>query len=830
MGARTLGALVVFGAGVGVLRGLGEVTPGTAHAGHLALVTSIAGSPAVWMTAAIAVVVAGLLVLVLEVSSRRATTATGRHGPCAGHVVEPLLWGMGAAGLALILDVWWARSTALVLAAAGLGLGAAAAARRRRRVGERTGGFRMSPLALAAIAVAVPLALAAPGPPEWPAFSGDEPHYLLYAKSLWLDHDIDLGRDYLDGDYREFHPGRLAPHTKSGLDPGSRFSTHGIGTALWLAPWYGLARAFGLAGAMLDGTLRLAMALWLGAFALVLHALLTDVAGSRAAGAGTLVAVSTTPLLFMAPHVFPDLPALTLSAAAYLLVRRRPGPAGAMASGALVALLPWLGVKFFALVTGLAVAAAFWLRPRQRRTGQLAAGTGWARSSLTAFLLPVVASTLLHVAFTWELYGSVSPLAVYVGAGEQAVRAPSRGGDLAAYLSDPAGISRSAAGLFLDQRTGLFLIAPQYLLAFVGASWLWRNRRRDLLSSLLVLGSYASVYAVSQERTGWSPAGRALVPVLWTLALPLGIGLERSGRALLGRGASRPGRRLAGLRGALLAAGVGLTVLFAAQVPLLYHDYGIRYSLLALSYGAPEGLPLWLWLPLWTGPGELQWGANLAWALAVGCLAVVLWRGGEASGPPPRCPGDDDEGLEPRRGAVVRSLRWAAAVWLAGVGTLMLHHLWVPVSGDQRPRSYGEVSVWTSDVHPKRAWADADGVWFRGPDAVAVPLESRSPLEWVRLEVSTIVPRAMEVGLAVGGDLAVVEVSAGQPEVVELRPSRSTDWAGGRFYTLGLSVPDGLSPARLGTDPEDLRSLGAYVRFLDVRVAASHPTAVLGTH
>src|SRR6185503_20756934 len=42
--------------------------------------------------------------------------------------------------------------------------------------------------------------------------SGDEPHYLLMAQSLWREHDLDL-RDNLDrGDFLEYTPGPVAPH------------------------------------------------------------------------------------------------------------------------------------------------------------------------------------------------------------------------------------------------------------------------------------------------------------------------------------------------------------------------------------------------------------------------------------------------------------------------------------------------------------------------------------------------------------------------------------------------------------------------------------------
>jgi len=102
------------------------------------------------------------------------------------------------------------------------------------------------------------------GPSWWPALSGDEPHYLLSARSVWVEGDIDLGADYIDGAYRSFYPPELPPHTKPGADPATRYSTHGIGTALLLVPWYAIGS--GLSVAFFTLLVRFAMALWLGAF------------------------------------------------------------------------------------------------------------------------------------------------------------------------------------------------------------------------------------------------------------------------------------------------------------------------------------------------------------------------------------------------------------------------------------------------------------------------------------------------------------------------------------------------------------------------------------
>ena len=42
--------------------------------------------------------------------------------------------------------------------------------------------------------------------------SGDEPHYLLMAQSLWREGDLDLRDNYAREDWREYTPGPVPPH------------------------------------------------------------------------------------------------------------------------------------------------------------------------------------------------------------------------------------------------------------------------------------------------------------------------------------------------------------------------------------------------------------------------------------------------------------------------------------------------------------------------------------------------------------------------------------------------------------------------------------------
>ena len=334
--------------------------------------------------------------------------------------------------MALLLDPWLFHRSAAILAAAGFALGAlGTAARARRLPAARPAPARRTLALLVAAAVIVPTLLVLPGPPWFHPISGDEPHYLVIARSLWADGDLDVANEYSESLLSPFWPGELSPHAKPGADPEKSYSIHGTGLAVWLAPWYGAGS--GLSEEGFNVLVRMAMSLWLAAGAACLFLLLGDIAGPTAATRGTVLAVFTLPLLFAGPHLFPAVPVFTLSCGAYLLIRREPGPAGYLAAGLLLAALPWLHFKFFGVMAAVCLIGTLRLRRREPGRARILA--------LAAFIAPQAISGLGHVAFTWALYGRISPLAIHVGA-DAALRATAAGDDWLAYVTDPLGALR----------------------------------------------------------------------------------------------------------------------------------------------------------------------------------------------------------------------------------------------------------------------------------------------------------------------------------------------------------------------------------------------------
>ena len=71
--------------------------------------------------------------------------------------------------------------------------------------------------------------------------SGDEPHYLVIAQSLWRDGDLRIENNHANGDYREyFAQGDLKPDYLTRGADGEIYSIHPVGMPLLMAPVYGL--------------------------------------------------------------------------------------------------------------------------------------------------------------------------------------------------------------------------------------------------------------------------------------------------------------------------------------------------------------------------------------------------------------------------------------------------------------------------------------------------------------------------------------------------------------------------------------------------------------
>ena len=190
--------------------------------------------------------------------------------------------------------------------------------------------------------------------------SGDEPHYLVIAQSLWRDGDLKIENNHTRGDYREyFDRPDLAPHfLRRGVDE-EIYSIHPIGMPVMVAPVY--------AAGGYDGTVVFFIAL--GATAAAVAWRWVADAHHRAVGRrrwpGRRSSFSA-PFLINTFTIYPEVPAaLVMASGAALAIRATPDTRGwhGWALGLLAASLPWLSTKYApmsAALVAVAVARRWW--------------------------------------------------------------------------------------------------------------------------------------------------------------------------------------------------------------------------------------------------------------------------------------------------------------------------------------------------------------------------------------------------------------------------------------------------------------------------------------
>src|SRR5215210_378905 len=286
-------------------------------------------------------------------------------------------------------------------------------------------------------------------------YAGDEPHYLLAARSIVEDGNVDVLDEYADREYAGFYPYRLRPHGRA--TEGRLNEPHGVGFPLLIAPAYAIAGAKGVE-LFLAAVAALAMAL---AYRLALRV----APDPWALGAAAAVGLSP-PFLAYGSAVYPELAAGAALAGAALLalrLRERVARPDAFACFALLGALPWVGTEFVpaCLVSGAVAVRALWRAPRRT----LAVGA----VELSLF------SVALYVAFNEALYGGPTPYAADV-AGAGATDAGSAGG----YLER----SYRLVALFIDREYGLLRWAPVFALVFAGLWWLWHSHRERLAQAV----------------------------------------------------------------------------------------------------------------------------------------------------------------------------------------------------------------------------------------------------------------------------------------------------------------------------------------------------------
>ena len=424
--------------------------------------------------------------------------------------------------------------------------------------------------------------------------SGDEPHYLIIAQSLWRDGDLRIENNHEARQYLEYFGKDLDPHYLTrGLDR-EIYSVHPVGMPVLITPVYALGGydlvlAFFVAMAATAATV---MWRWVVA--------LTGTLGTPTLGWAAIVL--SAPFLINAFTIYPEIPAaLVVALAVVLTLRTTPGvrPWHDLVIGLLAGTLPWLSTKY-APMSAAIVAVAF-----ARRAWPLHAGEPrWNVLAGVRIGLPYGLCLLGWFAFFYAYWGTPMPSAPY---------GPMTQTELGNTLF-------GVPGLLFDQEYGLLTYAPAYVLAGFGF-WTMLRRpgplRRVGLELLVVFGALIATVGAFRIWWGGSAApGRPITSGLLVLLLPMTVQL---GTAAAGS-ARRAAQHLLIWTGACLAF-----VLLTAQDGFLVNNGRDGTSSL-LEWLSPRW-PLWLLAP--TFVEHEAWRAlldSVAWLAVVGASSWALSR------------------------------------------------------------------------------------------------------------------------------------------------------------------------------------------------------------
>ena len=401
--------------------------------------------------------------------------------------------------------------------------------------------------------------------------SGDEPHYLVMARSLWREGDLDLRDNFAREDWREDTPGPVAPHYGAPRKDGRPFPAHSPGLPLLLAPIDAMAGRLGCIA-----LLALAAAL----LCVQVRKLALGVSGDPTAALIGWTAAAGPPVLFYAFHVYTEVPSGAALATSLALLLSAPGPVLAAVAGLLASALPWLHVKMIPAAVVLGLVALLHL----------------PRRSSAAFFAVALAMAVGYVWYGHSVFGTWSPLARYGGLHDDLTT----GSPLRAVL-----------GLLFDRSFGLLPYAPVFLLALAAlASREWWKSKDAVSQALVGLAVLAPVLSWRMWWGGQCPPARFLVPLVPLLSTALAV------RAV------GPPRGLLRWRWALVGLGTALA-LFMVSRPgeLMLLNRGDRPTRVweALSGDTPAGG----YLPSLVQPDPIEIRVAVVWAAATALLIAL---------------------------------------------------------------------------------------------------------------------------------------------------------------------------------------------------------------
>ena len=623
--------------------------------------------------------------------------------------------------------------------------------------------------------------------------TGDEPHYVVIAKSLLSDGDINLANNYRNRDYEAFYPGALDPHAAPGKK-GENFlySRHFPALPALIVPFYAAgAKAAGVAlelthrsaaaGRVLVFFMRLPLCILAALLSLGLFLFVGELTRKRwIALLSWLIFSFASPLLFYSHLVYPEVPvALILLAISFAVILKKDlSPKALFWTGLGVGLLPWFGIKYIVLAVMIFLLVLYLFLKSAQKT--LKAGL--------ALLSPPVVSAALYVIFLMTMYGTLSPEIIYMGANESQSLPLSR--FLAMGIPDFFG---RLFGLLLDQRVGIWIFFPIFVLSLAG----FIKFRKTKPTEAWLLASLFFVYWVFCSMTrywgGYCPPGRPLLPVFWVLAVFLASAFDLQ--------ETKAFRVIAGI---LIILSAAIIVHTLPNPRLLYHESlssvsspdfdepgkflgdtsnlvvdwtRLIPSLSSRAHPPREWLPLGIWI-----------------LVVLGMTRMVLKK----------------ERKKEKGGGRLAFSHLAILVLIISLAAVTYHYFDVRLENGFRI-SGGRLEIFPQDEN--NFGSEEGGFWVKGGTGTFVIVRTAGRIAEFKVTLSTPVDGRAAVEL--GGFERDVEWTkdGGREQIVTFRAPRTFSWKGKHLYALEVEAKSGFYPYRIEKHSLDKRYLGVFVRL-----------------
>jgi hypothetical protein len=444
--------------------------------------------------------------------------------------------------------------------------------------------------------------------------------------------------------------------------------------------------------------------------------------------------------------------------------------------GAGIAALPWFGIKYTVLSAILSgVLAAALLRSRK-------APAKGKRTILSLF--PVVVSAFLYLYFFWSLYGSFSPVPAYGGI-PMDERSP--WGLSSIMRTDLADFLKRAAGYFLDQRVGIFIYTPVFILGIAGFFFLFKKKRKESLMVLAIFLAYG-MFSAYYYWGGYCPPARPLIPVLWILALFTAFSLAQN---------------RTGIRSAVIHVSTALSFLVVwagLKNPwILYNeDISSDYTGKVIGSGLFQSISnvfidFQKWVPTFVRAEKVNPFPVIFWTAVIALTVAAYIVYGKKQ--------------ESRTGSLIGGIRTAVVLLLS---LLLLTYVFFDISLDKK-EIYEDLDYALYFQDQNNFGKELDGFWTKGERKTSVILATDQPAESIRL---TLISPLQSI--------TMVQVGPDKKKIVRRKkdgfqghlyfPHPVGFHLGNEYlYTITISDSSGFYPFRLDRTAKDSRYLGVFV-------------------